>query len=215
MSEETRQLMPDSEMIKAYLSELTIQWEKVKEGTLEANKFWKFAEEAKNAGVPEEYIKTITAPEKTSQKIETAEDLRQLTIMIPSSEQISNISIENTAELMRKFCGLSFMLPHLDKYGETPEAQKELSSVVTTCLAQIKELNKVREKFETYGNGLDRDMLLKNREKFINYLAKFLQFALPRITKYLLPSSKYKKQSGEKIPASLEALLKSYTEIIK
>ncbi len=155
------------------------------------------------------------APGEKTPDLKTPEGFSEAAIRRPSSEEVSRISAEDTAELMRKFLSLSWLLPHLEKYGETPEAERELKSVVDHTLKTMRELGSVGDKLAA--NKLDKKLVEKSREAFINYLFDYLQFAKARIEIYLLPSSKYKKQvaaGASAVPVSFRELLEAYLRII-
>lgn len=155
------------------------------------------------------------APGEKSPDLKTPEGFREATIRKPTPEEISRISIEDTAELMRRFLSLWGLLPHLEKYGETPEAERELKSVVDHTLKTMKELNSVRDRLAA--NKLDEKLIEKSREAFINYLFDYLQFAKARIEKFLLPSSKFKKQvavGASAVPVSFRELFEAYLRIV-
>lgn len=159
--------------------------------------------------------KIDAAPGEKIPDLKTPEGFGEAIIRKPSSEEILRISVENTAELMRKFLGLCWLLPHLETYGETPEAERELKSVVDHTLKTMRELDSVRDRLAA--NKLDKKLVEKSREAFINYLFDYLQFAKARIEIYLLPSSKYKKQvaaGASAVPVSFRELLEAYLKII-
>jgi hypothetical protein len=148
---------------------------------------------------------------KKSLDFSTAEGMNRLVIRELNQTEISHISIEDTAKLMSQFCSLNWMLIHLEKYGETPEAVHELQSVVDTTIPTINQLQSLGDKI---GRNLDRALIEKQREQFIQYLSGYLKFVIPRITKYLLPSSKWRNQGGQLVPEGLKNLLESYEKII-
>ena len=146
--------------------------------------------------------------------LKTPEGFSEAVIRKPSPEEISRISVEDTAELMRKFLSLCWLLPHLEKYGETPEAERELKSVIDETLKTMRQLDSVRDRL--LPNKLDKKLIEKSREDFINYLFDYLQFAKARIEIYLLPSSKYKKQvaaGASAVPGSFRELFEAYLRI--
>jgi hypothetical protein len=159
--------------------------------------------------------KNGTSPEEKFSDLKTPEGFSEATIRKPTPEEISRISVEDTAELMRRFLGLSWLLPHLEKFGETPEAERELKSVIHETLKTMRQFDSVREKL--LPNKLDKKLVEKSREEFINYLFNYLQFAKVRIATFLLPSSKYKKQvaaGASAVPVSFRELLETYLRII-
>lgn len=148
--------------------------------------------------------------------LKTPEGFAEAVIQKLSSEEIARISVEDTAELMRRFLSLWSLLPHLEKYGETPEAERELKSVVDHTLKTMKELNSVRDRLAI--NKLDKKLVEKSRESFISFLVNYLQFTKARIEKFLLPSSKYKKQvaaGASAVPGSFRELLEVYLRIVQ
>ncbi|MFA5128487.1 MAG: hypothetical protein WC445_00820 [Patescibacteria group bacterium] len=155
------------------------------------------------------------APEGKTSNLKTPEGFSEAVIRKPSSEEISRISVEDTAELMRKFLGLAWFLPHLETYGETPEAERELKSVVDNTLKTMRELDLVRDRLAA--NKLDKKLVEKSREAFINHLFDYLQFVKARIERFLLPSAKYKKQvaaGASAVPVSFRELLEAYLRMV-
>ncbi|MFH1089022.1 MAG: hypothetical protein V1716_01195 [Candidatus Uhrbacteria bacterium] len=203
----------------AFLAEIAFQAEKVKNGELTVEQFQAFVDEAVRGGVSKDEIEKVLVakgvaverlrPPVEISDLETIDGLRRLTIKEPSRTEIERISVEDTLDLMRKFRGLSFMMIHLNSFGEDAQAVLELKKVEEHFLASVSQIGLIIE-----AKIVDLELVKKSREKFILYLAGFLRFALPRITNYLLSSSKYQAQTkafgSETVPIGLKNLVAAY-----
>jgi hypothetical protein len=137
-----------------------------------------------------------------------ADTLPGLNIPLLSSERARMIPIQTVNELISKFRQLSFAVVHMEKYADSAEGQAALLELVNHTVANIKSL---REKVD---GGTPIEAI---REEFIKYLGVYLQFAQPRLVRYLLPSRihKVKHPNSTPLPLAFKNLFEAYIAITR